>query len=249
MVLGFLTETVLALFKDRPLSLGFWSWVAAGETAAWRLKWISIPITLAVMCGGRLIYRSMLEAPDRFVGMKHAKRGLLASIAVSLLIATLIGVTIPARLRQRQMAAEAEVNARLQTIARAQLEYQALHGTFATNIRDLYDLPDQDGSIAAALTFVEQAEYQPHAEIAVAPVEKGRPLKGAEIRKASVTTPAEDQPAAGLAFTDYDLRLAGPDKILGTDDDLVLRNGVIFPVSDLKNPPILPKTPKRAAKR
>ena len=44
---------------------------------------------------------------------------------------------------------------------------------------------------------------------------------------ASVTTPSEDQPAAGLAFTDYDLRLAGPDKVLGTDDDLVLRNGVI----------------------
>jgi hypothetical protein len=68
------------------------------------------------------------------------------------------------------------------------------------------------------------------------------------IRKASVTT-AEDQPAAGLTLTDYDLRLAGPDKLLNTDDDLVLRNGVIYPVSELKNPPIPTKLPKRTAKR
>src|SRR5262245_60845992 len=78
MVLGFLTQTIQALFKDRPVSFGFWSWIAAGETAAWRLKWIAIPVTVMVLWGGKLIYQSMLDTPERFVGMKSARRGLVA---------------------------------------------------------------------------------------------------------------------------------------------------------------------------
>ena len=132
MVLGFLAETVAALVKDVPISFGFWSWIAAGETAAWRLKWISIPVTFVVLWGGRRIYRSMMQTPARFVGMKVARRSLLTSAFVSLLIATLIGVTVPDRLRQRQFSIQATTDGLIHTIARAQLEYQALHGTVAT---------------------------------------------------------------------------------------------------------------------
>ncbi len=120
-----------------------------------------VPVTFVVLWGGRRIYRSMLQAPERFVGLKVARRGLLASALVSLLIATLIVITVPARLRQRRMSIEAGLNARAYTLIRAQLEYQARYGAVATEIKDLKDLPDPDGSIAAALADVDPAGYQP----------------------------------------------------------------------------------------
>ena len=101
-VLVFVVQTLVAYFQRFSDSLGFWNWVGAAETAAWRLKWISIPVLLITVTLGRKLYRSVLNQPERFCGLKHARRGLLASSLVVLLIALLIGVTVPARLRQRQ---------------------------------------------------------------------------------------------------------------------------------------------------
>lgn len=246
MVLGFLAQTILAMAKNG-FSLSFWSWIAAGETAAWRLKWVAIPIALIVLWGGRRIYRSMLSTPSRFVGMKMARRGLLASAMVSLLIATLIGITVPARLRQRQMSIDAEQNAKAYTIIRAQLMYQAKHGTFPIEFRDLYELAD-DPVIFEALRDVDPAGYQPKADIAAGPSEKTRRIGGASIRNASVRT-APDEPAAGLAFTNYDLRLAGPDNILRTDDDLLIRDGVVRPALGVKDAPLPVRAPAQAVRR
>jgi hypothetical protein len=37
----------------------------------------------------------------------------------------------------------------------------------------------------------------------------------------------DDTPSGGFAFTNYELRLPGEDKITGTDDDWIGRDGVI----------------------
>jgi hypothetical protein len=108
----------------------------------------------------------MMQTPARFVGIRQARRGLLASALVSLTILTLIGVTVPARVRQRRMRLEAGVNAQAYTIARAQLEYRVLHGTFAASTDDLKELSDPDGSIAAALANIDPSVYKPSADIA-----------------------------------------------------------------------------------
>jgi competence protein ComGC len=226
MVMGFLAQTILAMAK-MGFSLSFWAWIAAAETASWRLKFVAIPVTFVVLWGGRRIYQSMLQMPSRFVGMKMARRGLIASAVVSLLIATLIGVTVPARLRQRQMAIDAGNLARAYTLIRAQQEYQAKHGTLPTELRDLYELAANDPAIFQALNEIDVASYQPRAEIAAAPTTKGRRLQGASIRNASVRS-APDEPAAGLGFINYDLRLPGPDKILQTDDDILIRDGLLI---------------------
>jgi hypothetical protein len=234
MVLGFLAQTILVLAKQIPFSYGFWDWIAAAETAAWRLRWISIPVTFLVLWGGRRIYRSMMLTPSRFVGHKVARRGLLTSVFVSLLILTLIGITVPARLRQRQMSIQAETNARLHAIARAQLEYSALHGMVAADyMNDLKTLPDPDGSIAAALANLGQSDYKTHGEDVAAVKPKQRTLAGAVLRNAAVSSANEDPPVGGLS-TNYELRLPGPDKLLDTDDDVILRDGVIMSVAEAK---------------
>lgn len=235
MVLVFLTQTIIALVQKPPISFGLWSLIvaaiAAAETAAWRLKWIAIPVTFLVLWGSRKLYRSMLQAPTKFCGLRYARSGLLASAFVPVLIAVLIGVTVPNRLQQREDRMDASVKAPGLTIARAQVEYQIQFGTLPTDPNDLARLPDKDGSIAAALASVDLTGYKVTADLAALPTKKPQ-LRGAVILNASVNSPTDDSPQEGLSFTNYELPMAGVDKVMGTDDDLILRDGIIYKVSE-----------------
>ena len=227
MVLVFLTQTIIALVQKAPVSLGFWSFIAAGETAAWRLKWIAIPITLLVLWAGRKIYSSMLTAPGKFCGLGYARTGLWASAMVPVLIALLIGVTVPERLRQRQRGIEAGFHAQGYAIDRALLEYRLQFGTLPTDLKDLSRLPDKDGSIAAALASVDITGYKVTADVAALPTKKPQQLRGAVIMNASINNATDDSPQEGLSFTNYELPMAGENKIMGTEDDFLVRDGVI----------------------
>jgi hypothetical protein len=242
-VLVFLVQTVIALAQRAPritsplalasvFPLDFWSWVSAGETAAWRLKWIAIPVTIVVLWGGLKIYRSMLKSPSRFCGLRYAKSGLMASALVPALIAVLIGVTVPERLRQRQIALQAASEATGYRIDRALLQYSLRYGTLPADLNDLRRLPDPDGSLASALFSLDASTYKPSADLAALPKRKPRNLRGAVIRNAAIDTTTDDAPAEGLSFTNYDLPLPGADKLLGTEDDLLIRDGVIIKASD-----------------
>ena len=227
-VLVFLTQTIIALVQKPPASLGFWSLVSAGETAAWRLKWVAIPFTILVLWAGRKIYRSMLSTPARFCGLRYARTGLWASAMVPVLIAVLIGVTVPERLRHRQDGIEAAGNAPGLTFDRALLEYRLQFGTLPTDPNQLTRLPDPDGSIATALASIDTTGYKATADVAALPTKTPRQLRGTVIMKASLNTPTDDSPQEGLSFTNYELPLAGADKIMGTEDDLLLRDGIII---------------------
>lgn len=233
MVLGFLGETIVALAGRTPLSFGFWSWVAAGETAAWRLKLVAVPVMFVALWAGRRIYQSMMQTPARFIGLAMARRGLFASALVALTFVTLIAVTVPARLRQRQTAIDAGFKAQGHTIDRAVLEYQAKYKKFPSVQKDLEDLPDEDGSIAAALENLDPNWFRPSSTVAELPREPRRVHTGAALVKVSTLTASDDAPGA-VSFTSYELRLPGPDKIYGTDDDLIVRDGAIMTVADAK---------------
>ena len=211
----------------------FWSWIAAAETAAWHVKWVSIPIMFVTLWFGRKIYRSIRSQPQQFCGVKYARGGLLAATTVALLIALLIGITVPARLRQRQMAKEAAIRAYWHTFEAAVLEYRARYDTYPADLKELRDrVPDPYGTLAEALDHMDPNGYHPYGDIAVAGVEKSRRLRGVAIRNASLTT-GDDTPPSGFAFTKFELRLPGEDGILGNEDDWIGRDGVLVRVSDV----------------
>jgi hypothetical protein len=239
-VLVFLTQLFIAMFQRGFKSLGFWTWVAAGETAAWRLKWISIPVMMLVLWLGLKLYRSIKNQPDRFCGLTYARRGLLASATVGLLIATLIGVTVPARLRQREMALDAGKAVNYQTYALALYRYQIAYKTLPdpVNLKEqLAKLPDPDGSIAAVLRDLDTAGYQPRADIAAVGKPKSAKMGGMAIRNIGFNAETDDATPPGLAFTNYEHRFAGADKILGNEDDWIVRDGVVSKVTEMANVP------------
>ncbi len=211
----------------------FWSWAAAAETAAWRLKWISIPVMFVVLWFGRKLYRSIRLQPARFCGLKQARYGLLASTTVAFLIALLIGITVPARLHQRELAKEAGFRADYHTFEAALLEYRAKYHTYPADLKDLRDrIADPYGSLAAAVDRLDPNGYRPSADVAIG-IEKPRRLQGVAIRNASFSPAADDTPPGGLAFTKYEIRMPGEDKILGTDDDWIARDGILMRWSDV----------------
>ena len=136
MSLAFLSQTFMALTERSSrgaksnlaflsmVPLDFWSWVAAAETAAWRLKWVMIPVTIFVLYFGRKLYRSIRQSPSSFCGARYARAGLLASATVPLLILILIGVTVPERLASTGTGIEAGLNAQGYRIDRALAEYR-----------------------------------------------------------------------------------------------------------------------------
>lgn len=230
MVLVLVVQTIVAFIQRGAGSYGFWEWVASAETAAWRLKWISIPVMFASLWFGLKIYRSIRQQPERFCGLNHARRGLVASSMVGLLIAILIGVTVPARLRQREMAKEAAILADIYTFERAMLEYRQKYKTFPADYKDLLEkVSDPDGTLAT----LDPTGYRATADVAAVTAEKSQRLRGAMIRNASLAPETEDAPPGGLTFTKYTMRFPGADKILGTEDDWVGRDGMILKLSEV----------------
>jgi hypothetical protein len=248
LVLVFATQTFVALtqFSARGAksNLAFLSmipfdpssWLAAGETAAWRMKWIAVPMAILVFWFGRKLYQSIAASPDRFCGVRYARRGLYASAAVPVLILILIGLTVPVRLEHRQWGIEAQQRPYIHRIDRAFDEYREAYSTLPSDVGDLRRLPDPDGSLAVAMQNLDLSGYRPSAELAAVPDKKLPQLRGAVIRNASSGT-ADDAPGERLSFTNYELPLPGPDRIMGTEDDLIVRDGVTYQASEAQRRP------------
>jgi hypothetical protein len=239
---GFLSLVIATLiqFRGFPLRLSslvsfldISSILAAGEVAAWRLKWIALPVAVAVLWSGARLVRSISRNPDLFIGLRAARAGFAASIAATLMVATLIGVTVPERLRRHQWGVEAGYYAQAYTIQRALLEYRALHGTLPPAddlVKGLSSLPDRNGSIAEALRNMDPNGYLPNSIVAAAST-KSKPLMRTTALRNAATSANADSP--GVSFTNYDLRLPGPDKLLNTDDDFIVRDGLVSKASEL----------------
>ena len=234
----FLASVIAALIEFGGFPPRFGTIVNAGEVASWRLKWMTLPVAIIVLWGGARIIRTIKANPGRFMGLRAARLGFTASALVTVMIATLIGITIPVRLERRQWAIEAASNAPGYTLARAMLEYRELHGMVPTDsdkvISELRTLPDPDGSIAAALRYVDANGYQASTVLAAASTKsKSLVPRGSAFRNASDSAgPTTDH---GVSFTSYELRLPGPDKILNNDDDTIVANGLVMTVSEYQS--------------
>jgi hypothetical protein len=231
---AFLATTTVA-WVVAGAAVGLQSIVTAAQVAAWQLKWVSAPLAIVVIWGGLRSLRSIKQSPAQFGGLRIARTGVGAAIVATLMVGTLIGVTVPERLRRRQWRIEAAEKAQAYTFARTMLEYRALHGTLPPQedlIKHLRSLPDPDGSIAEALSYVDQNSYEPTTVLAAAAPKSKTLPRGAALRNASLTTPA-DPPA--VSFTNYQLRLPGADKKLNTDDDIIVRDGLVMTVFEFRD--------------
>ena len=233
----FFAGTITALLERDSLSrINFSYLVAAAETAAWRMKYVALPASVAALWMALRARARARQFPLRFAGTGMVHAGIATSAVAALLIAAFIGVTVPERLRRRQLGIAAASTAQLWTLNRALLEYRARYGTYPTDLKhSLQSIPDVDGSIAAALLVADPGGYKPTSIQARLP-KRVRSLRGAALRTISATN-INDLPDEGITFTNYELTLPGADQILGTADDVTMRDSVIveLPASSLNS--------------
>ena len=233
MTLVFLVSVATTLIQSKKFSIQFGTIVTVGEVVAWSLKWIALPAAIVVLWSSARMIQTIKVQPARFSGLWIARSGFVSAIITTMTMATLIGVTLPERYRRHRWAVEAETNSRLYTVNRALLEFKERYGTYPSTLDELNKLPDPYGVIAEAVRNTDPAGYQPGMiAAAVSTKVKTLPLRGGVLRAANDETATDH----AVSFTNYDLRLAGEDKIMFTGDDLIVRDGVIMSVADLPRP-------------
>ena len=246
LALLFALSTLFALFARKSSSLGLWDVMGAAETAAWRLKWLALPLSLLAVYFGQRVVRRVNREPLRYAGARLAHAGLALSALVAFASFALIGVTVPERLRLRREAALAADNVEAYESVKVLLEYQQQYGSLPMNPDDLAKLPDADGSVARAAGMIRAGRYEPDAALASLPTTSaapGRRNMNVSVRPVALRR-GEEMPDEGLVFTNYTLRLPGKDKRLGTEDDLFVRDGMIVRPTDEDEP-----TPRTGAAR
>jgi hypothetical protein len=165
----------------------------------------------------------MRRAPARFAGHRAARAGLAATVAAALALSTLVGVTVPERLRMRELARRAGENALLYSTDLALMRYRRRFGTYPATLEDLRRLEDPDGSVARLLAAVGAGEYRPETDLAS--LSAGRAKAVARRRRGRA---ADDMAGDLIVLTNYELALPGRDGVLGTADDLRIRDGLIL---------------------
>lgn len=225
----FLVALVAALLQRETLALDLKNLLRAAETAAWRLKWTALPLALLLSYVCAKLYARMRREPARFVGHAHARAGLALTLVTAVALTTFIGITVPERLRVRELARRAADNALLYETDIALDRYKRKFGTFPATISDLRRLEDPDGSVARLLTIIAAGEYKPETDIAS--LNTGRAKARSKRRGALIRARAsnsDDLLIDSIVLTNYEVTLPGRDRQLGTDDDLYIRDGLIL---------------------
>lgn len=240
----FLINTAISFFAQKPVpAFEFWNVMAAGETAAWRLKWLALPLSLAVIWACVRVSAKIAREPQRYMGLWLAEAGFKLSVIFAVGFTVLIGLTIPERMRQRERGIEAAKNVEGYEAIKVLYEYRARFNSFPATAQDLQKLPDPDGSVARLISTMRSEAYEPQSAIAALPPPSTKtraasraalnvPLRPVALR----TDVGGDVTGEALSFTNYKLRLPGKDKTLGTGDDLMIRDGVIVPAPPLPQP-------------
>jgi type II secretory pathway pseudopilin PulG len=240
MLLAFVVATAAALVGFEDVTPDWETLLRAAETAAWRLKWTALPAGFVLTGVCAWLRARMRREPACFVGHRHARAGLVTTALVALLLAALVGVTVPERVRLRELARRAAENAVLYETDLALARYRKRFGTYPASLSDLRRLEDPDGSVARLLATIAPGEYRPEAD--VASIGAGRAKARGRRRVSALparASGADDATDAGLSLTSYELSLPGRDHVLGTDDDLHIRDGRI---TDAPRTPASPAT-------
>lgn len=226
--LVFVVSLALTLAGGEGFELAFSSLVRAAEATAWRLRWTVLPVSLLAAWAGVRACRRIGREPARQAGLRLARAGAASAALVALAVASLVAVTIPQRLYLRELSRRAADDWLLHASEKLLVDYRVLHGTYPASAQDLKRLPDPDGSVAKLIAVMEAGAYSPHTDLAALASWRA---KGRGVRRAARVRAARqavsDATGAGLPLTNYELVLPGRDEVLGTADDLRIRDGVI----------------------
>jgi hypothetical protein len=203
-------------------------------------KWLAFAGGLAIWQAWRAV-RLARRDPIGYGGYRAAAATLIISLAAGA-VAVGYGIAyIPRFLDNRRERQISATTANMYHILGILQEYRQKHGGLPPDLQALNKLSDQS---LPSDYWDKRFKYQSWALAAETPLTGG--AGRINIDRRGARSQAEEQtPLSGINFNNFELRSAGPDEKLGTDDDIIMRDGLVISAAEAAKQPIPSSTASR----
>jgi hypothetical protein len=176
-------------------------------------KWLAITAVIAIRYAIRAA-RLARRDPEGYGGFRVATATLVVAIAGSAFMLAYTASNIPQFLENRRVRRLAATHASVYHIANLLEDYKRTYGSY----------PKSDREIKKAIAESLPMDYW-----------------GKSIKYQSYTDALADGSLGrtGIPFNNFELRSAGPDGKEGTDDDIIMRDGIFFTNAEIKKQPTI----------
>lgn len=177
-------------------------------------KWLAFGAVLVMWAAWRAVKLAKRD-PEWYGGYKTAAVTLAVTIVGSIGLASYGIAHIPQALDNYRMRRIAATEAAMYHVANQLEEYKRTFGSYPNNTQEYKKATGQS----------LPADYWDQS------------IKYAGIT-GEIAEPTESIARTGLSVNHFELRSAGSDGIIGTDDDIIMRDGVLFTNAEAKKQPV-----------
>ena len=176
-------------------------------------KWLAVILVIPIWRALRAMRLARRE-PEWYGGYKVAAATLVLSIAAGAIAVAYVAANVPQFLENRKVRRVAATQAAMYHLANLLENYKRTYGSYPRNTQEIRKAVTE----SLPLDYWKKSiKYQSFPE-AVAGSQLG---------------------ITGISFNDFELRSAGPDATEGTDDDIIMRDGIFFTNAEIKKQPAI----------
>ncbi len=176
-------------------------------------KWLGVILVIPIWRAARAMRLARRE-PEWYGGYKVATATLLLSIAAGVFSVVYVAKNVPQFLENRKVRRVAATQAAMYHLASLLENYKRTYGTYPANTVEIRKAVTE----SLPLDYWKKSiKYQSFPET----------IAGSELGKTLVS------------FNDFELRSAGADGKEGTDDDIIMRDGIFFTNAEIKKQPAI----------
>jgi len=211
-----LGETPFKVRRYGPVMIAVAAVTAVGASALIFSSWLALGAILPILLSRRALLLAKRN-PELYGGYKTATASLALTLLAAAALSSYAIVRIPDYLEKRKVRAQAAQQAIMLHIAVLLELYRTKNGSYP---RDLESIKaEMEGWSLPPDFWTRSIKYRPYTEqVAATSLHKG------------------GDPPIGVVYNDFELRLAGPDESLGTQDDIFMRDGIFYPNPDAGRP-------------
>ena len=209
-----LAENQFKVRRYGPIMIAVAATAAVATAALIFSSWCALALLLPILLSRRALLLAKRD-PSLYGGYKTATASLTLTLIASAGLASYAIIRIPDYLENHKLKERAAQQAMMLHLAVLLEQHRAKNGSYPRDLEEIKKL--DDGSLPADF-WTRAFKYRAYTEQVAATAFR----KGAD--------------PIGVSGNDFELRLAGPDGVLGNEDDIFMRDGRFYP-----NPEI-PKT-------
>jgi hypothetical protein len=176
-------------------------------------KWLAVILAIPIWRATRALRLARRE-PEWYGGYKVAAATLVLAIGAGAISVAYVVANVPQFLENRRVRRVAATQASMYHLATLLEDYKRTYGSYPRNTQE----------IKKAITESLPADYW---------------KKGIKYQSFPEAIAGSALGRTGVSFNDFELRSAGPDGKEGTDDDIIMRDGIFFTNAEVKRQPAI----------